>query len=123
MAIKVGFYSGDSAPYAELGEYIFALNPYGAVPPPREAWTAAYPPAIVTIQLDDDKQGYLYFLDTSGIEHNEKPGSWKFKYADHYIQRALRIPYMYYKQSEFNKAEGVLVRDYFLIGFEGGAGY
>lgn len=119
---------------AELGEYIFALNPYYAKRPPKEEWEKAYPSAIVQMTQEDYdacKKGALYFLDTTGLEQHEHPGTWDFKYAEHYVDRALRVPYMYYKESDLSDDSGepdailvfVLVRDYFLIGFEGGAVY
>lgn len=109
--------------YTDLGEYIYALDPYLAVPPPYWAWEVAHAPAIVDIEIDPAKQGILFLLDTAGIEHHENPGNWRFKNAEHIVHRALRIPYMYYKRNEHNEKQGVLVRDYFMIGFEGGIGF
>lgn len=108
----------------QLGTYVFALNPYKAVYPPPGTWANANPPAVVTFVADPTKpHDYLYSLDACGIEHDEKPGEWRFKYADHYVHRALRIPYRYYKASETLPDTGVLVKDYLMVGFEGGMGY
>ena len=39
------------------------------------------------------------------------------------MSRAMRVPYMFYQESKADAQFGILIRDYFLIGFEGGAGY
>ena len=116
---------------SDLGDYIFISNPYGAVPPPATVWLMPFPPPVLEVADTDPKDGALYYLDSTGIEVHERPGKWTFKYADHYVHRGLRIPYMYYKDSGMTEtdAQGVvrkklaLVRDYFLIGFEGGVAY
>lgn len=112
--------------------YVFAANPYATGRVPGGTWeTVGGPPGIITFEtrnpdpsatppvVDDSP----FALDLGGSEMHEKPGEWKFKYADHYVARALRIPYMYYKPLESDDTKGFLVRDYFLIGFEGGMGY
>jgi len=43
--------------------------------------------------------------------------NWSFKGVPHYIERALRIPYTYTDEN------GVDIRDYILIGYEGGGAY
>ena len=107
-----------------LGNYIFAANPYEAGFPPPNTWvTEGGPPATVTLVPANSAHDEPYMLDFAGNEVHEKPGQWKFKYADHFVQRAARIPYMYYQKSKADPALGILTRDYFLIGFEGGAGY
>lgn len=139
MDILVGFPSqhGGKPGFVSLGQYIFATNPYHAVLPPEPTWSLPYPPPVIVIP----KTGYkpeklLYMLDSTGIEQQQKPGTWKFKYGEHYVERALRIPYMYYVRSERDEKAGrepgiqpepdeqiVLVRDYLLIAFEGGGAY
>lgn len=131
-----------------LGDYIFALNPYKAVPVRKGVFNVPYPKALYRQEEKDkpdpdseDAQDHpvVFFLDTTGIEHNEQPGTWIFKSTDHFVDRGLRIPYMYYKdvrsaQQEYDAVAPVppakvkyrqlaLVRDYFLIGFEGGVAY
>jgi hypothetical protein len=109
----------------DLGEYIFASNPYKAILPPKGTWSTPYPPPTVPVEDQNGPkvEGLLYLLDTSGIEQHEEPGKWHFKYAEHHVERAVRIPYMFYKRTENDDKKAVLVRDYFLIGFEGGGGY
>lgn len=119
-----------------LGSYIFASNPYEAGKPPLNTWPALLdskisarpkvsPPPTVVLVIDDCPDNYdpPYMLDFPGSELHDKPGQWKFKYADHYVNRAMRVPYMYYQKSKADPKVGILIRDYFLIGFEGGAGY
>jgi hypothetical protein len=130
LGVTVGFVGTSSvhklkyAPDVDLGQYILASNPYNAVLPPEGVWDVPNPPPV--IELDNGPYDVMFYLATSGIETHEKPGSWKFKYADQYVERALRIPYLYYKadgRSTKGKPLAVLVKDYFLVGFEGGAGY
>lgn len=108
---------------ADLAEYILKANPYKAEFPPAGVWKEAYPPPVVTIRQTNETHDELFALDSSGIEHEQTPGEWKFKYVDHYVSRAIRIPYMYYRKSDVDATQAVLIRDYFLIGFEGGHGY
>lgn len=115
--------AGLVTPDEDLGKYIFSLNPYNAVYPPPNTW-ATLLRTVVPFVPESDPHDYLFSLDPAGIEHHEQPGDWKFKEADHYVQRAIRIPYKYYKRSGLHPStEGVIVKDYFLIGFEGGHGY
>jgi len=120
----------------DLGSFIFASNPYEAGIPPKNTWAPdPAQPGVVnppsTVQLvtnptdiaDVTKVDPPYMLNPPGCEMHEKTGQWKFKYADHYVARAVRVPYMYYQKSKSDPKTGILIRDYFLIGFEGGMGY
>ena len=91
MQILVGFPNS-----VALGEYILATNPYHAVFPPKGTWDKPYPPPVITFDKKCAGDPLLYALDSTGIEQHHKPGNWKFKYAEHYVDRAIRIPYMYY---------------------------
>jgi len=51
------------------------------------------------------------------IEQQLDLGHWAFKDVPHYIEKAIRIPYTY------TDANGVTIRDYLLIGYEGGGAY
>ena len=66
--------------------------------------------------------GSDYEIDHEGVEYHEKPGGWNFKGIPHGVARAVRVPYTFYWFNEATKST-VEIRDYFLIGFEGGAGY
>ena len=107
---------------AELAAYIFAANPYKAGRPPKDHWKKYPFSGVVEFSAAADASE-PYSLDVSGAEIHEKPGDWKFKTAEHYVERAVRIPYVYYRPIAGNEKFGLLVRDYFLIGFEGGMGY
>ena len=106
----------------DLGDYIVSMNPYQAVLPPKNTWSTVPPPPVVTI-ANAGNADERFSLALDGPEAQEQPGTWKFKYGDHYVQRALRIPYMFYRESDNDPTKGVLVRDYFLVGFEGGGAY
>ena len=75
---------------------------------------------------DDEPFGFR--IDFKDVEMEEQPGKWNFRYADHYIKRSLRVPY-YYTSSQMKNVAPILatdpfaIRDYFLVGFEGGSGY
>ena len=110
--------------FPDLGEYIYAANPYMAGLPPKDTWAKVSPPPVVRLVTNPaDDHDFQYSLDTRGIEHHEKPGDWEFKHVEHAISRALKIPYLYYKKVDQDPATGILVRDYFLIGFAGGISY
>ena len=120
--------TGLSLPADELGTYIFAANPYAAGLPPSGTWPGPgsqiqFPPSVVRLVDDPDDADPRYMLCASDAEMQENPGNWKFKYGDLYVRRAVRIPYMYYKVSDADSNVGMLVNDYFLIGFEGGGSY
>ena len=51
------------------------------------------------------------------IEVQTELGTWAFKGQPHYIERALRLSYTYVD------AYGSKVRDYILVGYEGGGAY
>jgi len=50
------------------------------------------------------------------VEHDYASTYWTFKGTSHYIKKAIRIPYC------FTDKDGQKVRDYILVGFEGGGG-
>jgi len=51
------------------------------------------------------------------IEQQADVGGWSFKGVPHHIEKAIRIPYTY------TDGNGVEIRDYLLIGYEGGGAY
>ena len=51
------------------------------------------------------------------IEQQFDSGNWNFKGVPHFIEKAIRIPYTYVD------ANNVTIRDYLLIGYEGGGAY
>jgi hypothetical protein len=57
-----------------------------------------------------------------GVEYHDKPGPWNFKNVGHTVNRAIRIPYTFIWKNPTTK-EKIKIRDYFLIGFEGGGAY
>ncbi len=66
--------------------------------------------------------GEEFEIKPEEVEYHEKPGGWNFKGVSHGVARAIRVPYTFYWFNEDTKST-VEIRDYFLIGFEGGAGY
>jgi hypothetical protein len=126
---------GEGLEALKLGTYIFTANPYKAGLPPKGTWPGPdsendFPPSVVPLVIvDPDDPGPPpehdppYMLCTSDTELQENPGNWKFKYGELYVKRAIRIKYMYYKVSDADPTQGMLVNDYFLIGFEGGGAY
>lgn len=62
--------------------------------------------------------GPIYEPDaTLVIEQQLDVGTWNFKGVPHFIEKAIRIPYTYID------VNGVQIRDYLLIGYEGGGAY
>ncbi len=61
--------------------------------------------ASTTVQLDDV------------IEVQTELGTWQFKGTPHFIEKALRISYTY------SDVTGHTIRDYILVGYEGGGAY
>jgi hypothetical protein len=59
-------------------------------------------------------------VDFEGVEYAEKPGSWYFKGAAEPIARAVKIPYTFVWRVN---GQDVTIRDYLLVGFEGGGAY
>lgn len=51
------------------------------------------------------------------VEQQLDVGNWNFKGIPHHIEKAIRIPYTYTDDN------GVRIRDYLLIGYEGGGAY
>jgi hypothetical protein len=51
------------------------------------------------------------------VEQQLEVGHWHFKGVPYFIEKALRIPYTYVDKN------GVHIKDYLLIGFEGGGAY
>ena len=88
-----------------LGRLIFMENPYttGYVP----IGFVAGAPAAAAMQPDD-----VY------TEKQLDVGSWTFKGAPHHIERAIRVAYTY-----TDVETGSTIRDYILIGYEGGGAY
>ncbi len=82
-------------PPLTLEELIAAANPYL---PTANSTTPGYDPSII-------------------IEQQLDVGGWNFKGVPHHIEKAIRIPYTYYDD------HGVQIRDYLLIGYEGGGAY
>ena len=82
-------------PPLTLEELIAAANPYL---PTANSTTPGYDPSII-------------------IEQQLDVGGWNFKRVPHHIEKAIRIPYTYYDD------QGVQIRDYLLIGYEGGGAY
>ena len=82
----------------DLGKLIFDANPY--------IKATGMPPHKVALEFMFDE-----------TEIDEKGNQWNFKGASSYVGTVLRIPYCY------KNADGLTIRDYLLVGFEGGGGY
>ena len=52
---------------------------------------------------------HRYHLCLSDVESIEYPGSYKFRGNEQYIERVLRVPYLYYKST--GKGNAYLVKD------------
>ena len=106
-------------PNAEaLGQFILVSNPY----PTKDA-PAAFPVPTIPPVLNPPSSATLdkrFGLKLDEAESQEYAGKWDFKGTPHYVAKAVRIPYVYYRPSEEDPNVGVLVTDYLLIGFEGG---
>jgi len=91
----------------DLGSLILNLTPYKFAPDP------------------DPKCKDLFHIDWQGVEYQEKPGTWSFKGQTHALARTARIPYWFYwvNHNAPAKTPPIKIRDYFLIGFEGGGAY
>ena len=95
-----------------LGLLVYATNPYNAKPA---------------------QEPFGFELDLDTVEMEERPGKWNFKYGDHYVKRAIRVPYCYtpdfmkdisrIPDHKHPRGDDFMIRDHFLIGFEGGSGY
>ena len=99
-----------------LGQFILLSNPYKAQPntgPFPSPGPAPVLPPVPNLDL-------LFGLCLNQVESHEYSGHWDFRGTSHYVKRAIRIPYMYYR-AEANGGS-TLVTDYLLVGFEGGAG-
>ena len=91
----------------DLGNLILSLSPYAFQPDPGGS---------------SDR----IWIDSDNVEYQEKPGNWYFKGATHNIARSVRIPYRFYwanQQANPGTPPVVEIKDYFLIGFEGGGAY
>ena len=98
---------------AGLGAGDLVESPRPAVGPPRFNGPAD-PPA--------EASPHIYELCLNEIQIVEYPGVYKgFNGIEHNIQRAMRIPYLYYKDTE--KGSALLVKDYVTVLYEGGAGH
>lgn len=51
------------------------------------------------------------------VEQQLDVGGWNFKGVPHHVEKAIRIAYTY------TDDKGVKIRDYLLIGYEGGGAY
>ncbi len=89
----------------DLGRLIFDADPYIKAPPPPPV-PPARPPHKVALQ---------FMLDETEVD--KSGNQWYFKGASSYVAKALRIPYCYMD------ADGLIIQDYLLVGFEGGGGY
>lgn len=90
-----------------LGILIYGLNPY---------------------ENKQEERPFDFTIKFDSVEMEKKPGVWKFKYGDRYIERALRIPYYYTPRvlkevAKVGVDEKFAVTDHFLVGYEGGTGY
>jgi len=56
------------------------------------------------------------YEDPIVVEVQKDVGNWYFKGVGHHVEKAIRIPYTYTKNN-------VVIRDYLLIGYEGGGAY
>lgn len=99
-----------------LGQFILLSNPYTAKASPTPFPSSGPPPVLPPLPNLD----LLYGLCLSESESQEYSGHWDFRGTAHFVKRALRIPYMYYRPEA--NGGSTLVTDYLLIGFEGGAG-
>ena len=89
----------------DLGLLIFRENPY----------TKNYvPPAAIPAVADPNGMS----PDDQQVEKQLDLGQWYFKGVPHNIERALRIAYTYRDVDT-----GAVIRDYLLIGYEGGGAY
>jgi len=102
---------------ASLGQFILVSNPY-----PTQTAPSAFPGPTVAPILNPPSDTVLdkqFGLCLDEVESQEYAGRWDFKGTSHYVAKAIRIPYMYYRPAE-DGTTAVLVTDYLLIGFEGG---
>ena len=76
-----------------LGQLIFDENPYSTQVPPKQ---------------------FKVMIEETEVDYKES--EWYFKNGDNYVKKALRIPYCYTDKN------GHEIRDYLLIGYEGGGG-
>lgn len=100
-----------------LGQFILVSNPY-----PTQDAPSAFPAPTIPPTLNPPSNTTLdtrYGLGLDHVESQEYAGRWDFKGTSHYVAKAIRIPYRYYRPAEDNTI-AVLVTDYLLIGFEGG---
>jgi hypothetical protein len=67
------------------------------------------------------EERHRYHLCLSDVESIEYPGTYKFRGNEQYIERVLRVPYLYYKST--GKGNAYLVKDYVYILYAGGAGH
>ena len=122
-------------PVANLGPYVYVMNPYAAVPlpaPVNQNWIGVPPlipdpvPAPVVppnVALPRVPVNILYGLRLEEAQSQEYPGEWYFRGTERYVARALRIPYMYYRASASPGAGVALVTEHLLIGYEGAGGH
>ena len=73
---------------------------------------------------DDDpkEEPHTYHLLLNEVEYIDYPGVYKgFRGIDLTIQRVIRIPYLFYKST--GQGQAILVKDFIMIMYEGGAGH
>jgi len=90
--------SNGSTPEQKLGDYIFKSNPYTQKENPGDPYPTPMQPL-----LEDTEEEYYTTV-------------WYFRNGSYRIAKALRIPYRY------TNDEGLPVREYLLIGYEGAGG-
>jgi hypothetical protein len=101
-----------------LGQFIFVANPYKAQP--NTAPFPTSPPAPILNNPPLPNLDLLFGLCLNEVESQEYGIGWDFKGVKRYVQKTIRIPYMYYRADA--NGGSTLVTDYLLIGYEGGAG-
>ena len=77
----------------QLGQLIFDETPYSTQVPPKQ---------------------FKVLIEETEVDY--RGSEWYFKNGDNYVAKALRIPYTYTDKN------GHEIRDYLLIGYEGGGG-
>jgi hypothetical protein len=124
-------------PVADLGPYVYVMNPYvpvllpgnvGPAGPPNFRWDFAQ--ALIAAPGLPASGGppnpafhdEMYGLRLQEAEVQAYPGQMYFRGSERYVARALRIPYIYYKASATLGGGVALVREHLLIGYEGSGG-
>lgn len=74
------------------------------------------PPLTPVINASNPYTATPVYENPIVVEQQLDVGNWNFKGVGRHVEKAIRIPYTYVKN-------GVTIRDYILIGFEGGGAY